>query len=151
MTEAADNLDPRRIWATMMSNEKPGGHGERSVAVGVVDMAVWDTAAKIAPHRWRHSEVSTDPKFEEKVHEVTGVVHEPAEGCSRAVDRREDADPSARPDAEGPADEAGKDVHIILDNYAAYKHRAIREWLSKRDRWQFHSAPTSCSWPDAVE
>src|SRR3546814_16440415 len=46
--EAGDNLDPRRIWATMMANEKPGGHGERSVAVGVVDMAVWDAVAKIA-------------------------------------------------------------------------------------------------------
>jgi L-alanine-DL-glutamate epimerase-like enolase superfamily enzyme len=42
------NLDPRKIWAAMMSNEKPGGHGERSVAVGVVDMAVWDATAKIA-------------------------------------------------------------------------------------------------------
>ncbi len=31
-----------------MSNEKPGGHGERSVAVGVLDMAVWDLVAKIA-------------------------------------------------------------------------------------------------------
>ncbi len=31
-----------------MRNEKPGGHGERSVAVGVVDMAVWDAVAKIA-------------------------------------------------------------------------------------------------------
>jgi L-alanine-DL-glutamate epimerase-like enolase superfamily enzyme len=31
-----------------MSNEKPGGHGERSVAVGVIDMAVWDAVAKIA-------------------------------------------------------------------------------------------------------
>ncbi|MEQ8356040.1 MAG: mandelate racemase/muconate lactonizing enzyme family protein [Kiloniellaceae bacterium] len=46
--DAGDNLDPARIWATMMSNEKPGGHGERSVAVGVVDMAVWDAVAKIA-------------------------------------------------------------------------------------------------------
>ena len=42
------NLDPHRIWATMMSNEKPGGHGERSVAVGTLDMAVWDAVAKIA-------------------------------------------------------------------------------------------------------
>ncbi len=32
----------------MMSNEKPGGHGERSVAVGTIDMAVWDAVAKIA-------------------------------------------------------------------------------------------------------
>jgi L-alanine-DL-glutamate epimerase-like enolase superfamily enzyme len=48
VNDAGDNLDPRKIWATMMSNEKPGGHGERSVAVGVVDMAVWDAVAKIA-------------------------------------------------------------------------------------------------------
>jgi D(-)-tartrate dehydratase len=43
-----DNLDPDRVWAAMMTNEKPGGHGERSVAVGTIDMAVWDAAAKIA-------------------------------------------------------------------------------------------------------
>jgi L-alanine-DL-glutamate epimerase-like enolase superfamily enzyme len=46
--DAGDNLDPDRIWATLMSNEKPGGHGERSVAVGTIDMAVWDATAKIA-------------------------------------------------------------------------------------------------------
>ncbi|MEM6761472.1 MAG: mandelate racemase/muconate lactonizing enzyme family protein [Pseudomonadota bacterium] len=42
-----DNLDPAAIWDVLMANEKPGGHGERSVAVGVVDMAVWDAVAKI--------------------------------------------------------------------------------------------------------
>ena len=42
------NLDPHRVWAAMMTNEKPGGHGERSVAVGTIDMAVWDATAKIA-------------------------------------------------------------------------------------------------------
>jgi D(-)-tartrate dehydratase len=46
--EISDNLDPARIWACMMANEKPGGHGERSVAVGTIDMAVWDAVAKIA-------------------------------------------------------------------------------------------------------
>jgi L-alanine-DL-glutamate epimerase-like enolase superfamily enzyme len=46
--DAGDNLDPHRIWAQMMRNEKPGGHGERSVAVGTIDMAVWDAVAKIA-------------------------------------------------------------------------------------------------------
>jgi L-alanine-DL-glutamate epimerase-like enolase superfamily enzyme len=40
-------LDPHRVWATLMANEKPGGHGERSVAVGTIDMAVWDAVAKI--------------------------------------------------------------------------------------------------------
>ncbi|HEX8076578.1 MAG TPA: hypothetical protein VF511_02095, partial [Chthoniobacterales bacterium] len=48
LNDAGDNLDPDRIWATMMKNEKPGGHGERSVAVGTIDMAVWDAVAKIA-------------------------------------------------------------------------------------------------------
>lgn len=48
VNDAGDNLDPHRIWAAMMVNEKPGGHGERSVAVGVIDMAVWDAVAKIA-------------------------------------------------------------------------------------------------------
>ena len=46
--DAGDNLDPHRIWQTLMTGEKPGGHGERSVAVGVIDMAVWDAVAKIA-------------------------------------------------------------------------------------------------------
>jgi L-alanine-DL-glutamate epimerase-like enolase superfamily enzyme len=40
-------LDPHKVWATMFRNEKPGGHGERSVAIGTIDMAVWDAVAKI--------------------------------------------------------------------------------------------------------
>ena len=48
LSDAGDNLDPDRIWAALMKNEKPGGHGERSVAVGTIDMAVWDAVAKIA-------------------------------------------------------------------------------------------------------
>ena len=47
LSDSADNLDPHKIWARMMTNEKPGGHGERSVAVGTIDMAVWDAVAKI--------------------------------------------------------------------------------------------------------
>jgi D(-)-tartrate dehydratase len=48
MDDTGENLDPFRIWDTLMRNEKPGGHGERSVAVGTIDMAVWDAVAKIA-------------------------------------------------------------------------------------------------------
>ncbi|WP_413733434.1 mandelate racemase/muconate lactonizing enzyme family protein [Sodalis sp. RH21] len=48
LNDAGDNLDPHRLWAAMMANEKPGGHGERSVAVGTLDMAIWDAVAKIA-------------------------------------------------------------------------------------------------------
>ncbi|GGY16480.1 enolase C-terminal domain-like protein [Paludibacterium paludis] len=45
---AGQRLDPARAWAVMMAGEKPGGHGERCVAVGALDMALWDAAAKAA-------------------------------------------------------------------------------------------------------
>ena len=46
IVDANGLIDPARAWAQMMRNEKPGGHGERSVAVGVLDMAIWDAVAK---------------------------------------------------------------------------------------------------------
>jgi L-alanine-DL-glutamate epimerase-like enolase superfamily enzyme len=47
VTRADGTLSPEGAWAAVMKNEKPGGHGERSVAVGVLDMALWDAAAKL--------------------------------------------------------------------------------------------------------
>ncbi|TVQ35093.1 MAG: mandelate racemase [Geminicoccaceae bacterium] len=41
------NFDAGKVWDVLMTNEKPGGHGERSVAVGVLDMAMWDIVAKL--------------------------------------------------------------------------------------------------------
>ena len=41
------NFDPAKILACMMQREKPGGHTERSVAVGTIEVAVWDAVAKI--------------------------------------------------------------------------------------------------------
>ncbi|RIA45535.1 L-alanine-DL-glutamate epimerase-like enolase superfamily enzyme [Hephaestia caeni] len=46
LVDASGVLDPFKCWDTMVRNEKPGGHGERSVAVGTIDMALWDLAAK---------------------------------------------------------------------------------------------------------
>jgi L-alanine-DL-glutamate epimerase-like enolase superfamily enzyme len=46
LIDEAGLIDPAKAWAVMMRNEKPGGHGERSVAVGVLDMALWDLRAK---------------------------------------------------------------------------------------------------------
>jgi D(-)-tartrate dehydratase len=46
--EGGKNIDPFRAWSVMMKGEKPGGHGERCVAVGTLDMALWDLVAKIA-------------------------------------------------------------------------------------------------------
>ncbi len=43
---AGNTIDPVRAWSVMMRNEKAGGHGERAGAVGVLDAALWDLAAK---------------------------------------------------------------------------------------------------------
>src|SRR5687768_13970583 len=45
---AAGDVEPMSAWAAMMKAEKPGGHGDRCIAVGTLDMALWDAAAKIA-------------------------------------------------------------------------------------------------------
>lgn len=47
LTDDGTNFDPFKCWQVMMRNEKPGGHGDRSVAVGTIDMALWDIVAKI--------------------------------------------------------------------------------------------------------
>ena len=66
--EDGTNLDPHRIWSVMFQNEKPGGHGERSVAMGTIDMAIWDAVAKIAGTPLfrllaeRHGEAAADPR-----------------------------------------------------------------------------------------
>ena len=68
LNDDSSNFDPTKAWDIMMSNEKPGGHGERSVAVGVVDMALWDLVAKIEGmplyrligERYRGGEVDED-------------------------------------------------------------------------------------------
>ena len=41
------NFDPGAVWAAAMRNEKPGGHGERAGAVGLLDTALWDLVAKL--------------------------------------------------------------------------------------------------------
>jgi len=48
LNAAGDNLDPEKILACMMQREKPGGHTERSVAIGTIEVACWDAVAKIA-------------------------------------------------------------------------------------------------------
>lgn len=61
-------LDPFAIWQTVMRNEKPGGHGERAVAVGVLDMAAWDLVAKLEGqplHRYLATRFGDAPAAEE--------------------------------------------------------------------------------------
>ena len=47
LNDEGTNFSPEKIWKLMMHNEKPGGHGERSTAVGTLDMAIWDLVSKI--------------------------------------------------------------------------------------------------------
>jgi D(-)-tartrate dehydratase len=45
---SGNNLDPGKIFACMLRREKAGGHSERSIAIGTIEVAVWDAVAKIA-------------------------------------------------------------------------------------------------------
>src|SRR5262245_54939187 len=67
--EAAGTLDPLAIWAAMLSNEKPGGHGDRAFAAGAIDLAVWDATAKmLGKPLWRLlSERCNAGRFDERV------------------------------------------------------------------------------------
>lgn len=42
-------------------------------------------------------------------------------------------------------------VHVIMDNYATHKHAAVKAWLAKNPRYQFHFTPTYSSWLNQVE
>jgi L-alanine-DL-glutamate epimerase-like enolase superfamily enzyme len=47
LNDERSSLDPEKAWRIMMMNEKPGGHGDRAVAVATMDMALWDATAKL--------------------------------------------------------------------------------------------------------
>ena len=47
LNDEGNNFSPEKISKVLMQNEKPGGHGERSTAVGTLDMAIWDIVSKI--------------------------------------------------------------------------------------------------------
>ena len=46
---------------------------------------------------------------------------------------------------------AGKDVHIICDNYATHKHDKVKAWQQRNPNFHFHFTPTSASWLNMVE
>jgi L-alanine-DL-glutamate epimerase-like enolase superfamily enzyme len=46
--DATGNFAPDKFLAIMLQNEKSGGHSERSVGIGTIEVAIWDAAAKIA-------------------------------------------------------------------------------------------------------
>lgn len=69
LDDGGENFDPQKVWATLMSNEKPGGHGERSCCIGALDTAIWDLHGKIAGlPLWKIlSERYNNGEYDEKV------------------------------------------------------------------------------------
>ena len=45
----------------------------------------------------------------------------------------------------------GKELHLIVDNYATHKHPNVQAWLAKHPRFHVHFTPTSASWLNMVE
>jgi D(-)-tartrate dehydratase len=48
LLDEAGQFAPDKFLAVMLRNEKSGGHSERSVGIGTIEVAVWDALAKIA-------------------------------------------------------------------------------------------------------
>lgn len=46
---------------------------------------------------------------------------------------------------------AGKEIHVICDNYATHKHAKVKAWLERRPHMHVHFTPTSASWLNMVE
>ena len=47
LDETGTNFSPEKILAAMMQREKSGGHSERSIPIGTIEVAAWDAVAKI--------------------------------------------------------------------------------------------------------
>lgn len=90
---SGNNFDPEKILAAMMQREKPGGHTERSVAIGTIEVACWDAVAKIAgkPLHRVLAERYNDGKMIDKIPcYVGGGWYEPGKGIPELCDEIRD-------------------------------------------------------------
>jgi L-alanine-DL-glutamate epimerase-like enolase superfamily enzyme len=89
LNEAGDNLDPAKCVAAMMRNEKSGGHSERSVGIGTIEVAIWDAAAKIEEkplHVLLAERFGGDPKKDKCFVYVGGGWYAPGKGIPELCD-----------------------------------------------------------------
>ena len=83
------NIDPARVLAAMMQREKPGGHTERSVAIGTIEVAVWDAVAKVEGkplHRVLAERFSGGTVLDKVPCYVGGGWYEPGKGIPELLD-----------------------------------------------------------------
>jgi L-alanine-DL-glutamate epimerase-like enolase superfamily enzyme len=89
LNDAGDGIDAEKILACMMQREKPGGHTERSVAIGTIEVAVWDAVAKIAGkplHRVLAEKYSGGRTLQKVPCYVGGGWYEPGKGIRELQD-----------------------------------------------------------------
>ena len=89
LLDAAGALDPEKILACMMQREKPGGHTERSIAIGTIEVACWDALAKIADqplHRVLAERYSAGNVQDKVQCYVGGGWYHPGQGIDRLQD-----------------------------------------------------------------
>jgi len=89
LLDAGGNLDPEKILACMLQREKPGGHTERSVAIGTIEVAVWDAVAKIAGkplHRVLSERYNGGAAIDKVPCYVGGGWYEPGKGLKELQD-----------------------------------------------------------------
>ncbi|GAA4722254.1 hypothetical protein GCM10023350_00390 [Nocardioides endophyticus] len=43
------------------------------------------------------------------------------------------------------------ELHLVMDNYAAHKHKNVRDWLADNPRFVVHVTPTRASWMNLIE
>src|SRR5262249_9013616 len=69
LDDTGTNLDPAKVLAVILPREKSGGHSERSIAIGTIEVALWDAVAKIAgkPLHWLLAERYNGGKVAERV------------------------------------------------------------------------------------
>ncbi|MCC2097940.1 MAG: mandelate racemase, partial [Hyphomicrobiales bacterium] len=103
---AADFIDPAReafsmdrLWSVLMRDEKEGGHGERSGAVGVLETALWDAWAKsedlplwaLLQREFGHVGDSGPPPGQTLIYASGGHYHAQGDDATRLADEARQA------------------------------------------------------------
>src|SRR5216683_2118159 len=111
---------------------------------------IW-AAHGLKPHRVRTFKLSNDPKFAAKVQDVVGLDVLQGKVIGQCMARHRHQEFIRFLNKINRETPAGRELHLIVDNYATHKHPKVHAWLGRHKRFHFHFTPTSASWLNAVE